>query len=49
MTLLVENKYVTDVYFWCTCVNSVIEIPLSLQCKIVQYKFLRQYLMKFEN
>ena len=23
-----------------TCVNSVIEIPLSLQCKIVQYKFL---------
>ena len=32
-----------------TCVNSVIEIPLSLQCKIVQYKFLWQYPMKFQD
>ena len=34
---------------FCTCVNSVIEIPLSLQCKTVQYKFLWQYLMKFQE
>ena len=32
-----------------TYVNSVIEIPLSLQCKIVQYKFLWQYPMKFQD
>ena len=29
------------IYIWSdTCVNSVIEIPLSQQCKIFQYKFL---------
>ena len=35
--------------YWHTCVSSVIEIPLSLQCKIVQYKFLWQYHVKFQD
>ena len=32
-----------------TCVSALREIHLSLQCKIFQYTFLRQYPMKFQD
>ena len=33
----------------CTCVNSSIEIPLSLQCKILQYKIIWQLPMEVQD
>ena len=32
-----------------TCVSALREIHQSLQCKIFQYTFLRQYVMKFQH
>ena len=32
-----------------TCVSTFVEIHQSLQCKIFQYTFLRQYPMKFQD
>ena len=37
---LIKRRAVLNIESHGTCVNSVIEIPLSRQCKIFQYKFL---------
>ena len=47
--LKLNTKIKKQYNLFITCVNSVIEIPLSIQCKIPQYKFLWQYPIKVKD